>query len=220
MDVPLVLERLRPLVLWGPNSGSNSTYAELVSTWPATSGDPPTLAEMEAEWQAISNQNGGIVPGTIDYRDMQLLSIPAPNARRLGANLSSSVVALQDVGGLRFPVAANRHYTFEFHGAWTTIVNTTGIRLAVNCPPSPAVFGVQGFVWESQTAHRAGVTGTPDQALVGQSGLAGVSLPWSVRGNLSTGAQGGWLALRGASEVAGSQVTILAGSYGTIWGVG
>lgn len=219
MDIPLVLESLRPGVSWGPNAQSDATYAQLVSTWPAASGTPPTEAEMEQAWQDILNANQGITPGTPDYTAMQLLAVPRSNVRRLSQTLTSSVVALANVGNLMFPLAPNRHYLFEFHGAWQTSLNTTGLRLVVNCPANPSAFGVQGFIWESATTHRAGVTGTPDQALVAQSGLAGVMLPWSIRGNVSTGNQGGWLALRGASEVAGSEVSVLANSYGVLYGV-
>lgn len=219
MDIPLVLEFLGLNHLsWGANAQTGKTYAEFVSTWPPGNPAPPTEAEMDTAWQSLLNANGGITPGTPDYVTMQLLAVSLSNVRRLSQSLSSSVVALQDVGNLRFQVAPNRHYLFEFHGAWTTALNGTGLRLAVNCPAGHLAFGVQGFIWESATTHRAGVTGTPDQALVAQSGLAGTNLPFSVRGNVSTGSQGGWLSLRGASEVAGSQVTIQANSYGILLG--
>ena len=55
MDIPLVLESLRPSAKWGPCANSDSTYEQLKTTWADTETTCPTLAEMRAEWLRIQD---------------------------------------------------------------------------------------------------------------------------------------------------------------------
>lgn len=58
MDIPQVLDRLRPGQDWGPCSQTHSTYTDLARTWRGT--DPvPTLQEMEAAWVQIQAEAPG-----------------------------------------------------------------------------------------------------------------------------------------------------------------
>ncbi len=52
MDIPLVLEVLRPGEDWGPCAQSDSTYAAMAAKWRGSSA-VPTEAEMGAAWTAI-----------------------------------------------------------------------------------------------------------------------------------------------------------------------
>jgi hypothetical protein len=104
VDVPIVLQRLRNLVPWGPNAQTGSTYAELVSTWPATSGTPPTEAEMLTEWQVYLSEWGGFAPGTPEYKELAArradaagLDAPTGAPRVLRAVVSLTVDELNDL---------------------------------------------------------------------------------------------------------------------------
>ena len=55
MDIPLVLERLRPSEDWGPCAQSDSTYERLAATWRGQTACP-TLAEMQATWATIQSE--------------------------------------------------------------------------------------------------------------------------------------------------------------------
>lgn len=52
MDIPLVLQQLRPGDDWGPCSQTDSTYETLAATWRGVS-PCPTLEEMQESWVAI-----------------------------------------------------------------------------------------------------------------------------------------------------------------------
>ena len=52
MDIPLVLEQLRPGEDWGPCATSISTYEQLAATWRGES-PCPTLEEMQTAWATI-----------------------------------------------------------------------------------------------------------------------------------------------------------------------
>lgn len=149
-----------------------------------------------------------------------LVAVAQTLAKRLATNVSTTSATLQDVAALAFQLAPARHYAFEFHGAYTAQAGTTGIQLAVSGPPSPAAGLVIGEVAESATARRVGVTAAYNTPLAGQNGGGATPLPFGVRGNISTGAVGGPLTLRACSEINGSQVTILAGSYALLHCIG
>lgn len=58
MDIPQVLDRLRPGQDWGPCATSFSAYADLARTWRGT--DPvPTLQEMQDAWTLIQAEAPG-----------------------------------------------------------------------------------------------------------------------------------------------------------------
>ena len=52
MDIPLVLEQLRPGEDWGPCATSVNAYADFAAAWRGVS-PCPTLDEMQAAWSAI-----------------------------------------------------------------------------------------------------------------------------------------------------------------------
>jgi hypothetical protein len=139
-------------------------------------------------------------------------------AVRLSQDRSTTSTSYQDVVGLAFPLAANCHYAFQFEGAYTTAVNTTGIQLALNGPAfSVLAAGFQLFT--SATAVLAALAANYDVGVNGTASAAGTALPFRIYGNISTTAAG-LLIVRGRSEVNGSAVTVRAGSYGLLFKVG
>jgi hypothetical protein len=142
------------------------------------------------------------------------------NLVRLAANRVNSTNVLADVTDLSFPLKPNSHYVFAFTGAYTAQAGTTGLSLGMNGPVSPALFRLIGAIAESATATRQGATGAFNTALTGTASGGATALPFWLEGNISTNAAGGMLQLRFASEVNGSTVTILAGSWGELKAVG
>lgn len=53
MDIPAILEKLRPDDDWGPCADSSSTYEELKRAWRSEASACPTKAEMLAAWETI-----------------------------------------------------------------------------------------------------------------------------------------------------------------------
>ena len=53
MDIPLVLQSLRPGEDWGPCANSTSTYAQLADTWRSKVSIVPTEAEMQTTWVTV-----------------------------------------------------------------------------------------------------------------------------------------------------------------------
>jgi hypothetical protein len=220
VDIPLVLERLRPGVSWGPNAGSYSTYADLAATWPGPSA-VPTQAEMDAAWTQILAERVGVLPGSPEWLAQDRgHSVGAVSAVRLALAQSTSLIALSDVAGLSFQLKANSHYAYEFVGAYSAAAATTGLKLAVNGPATPVMVRMAAWLAESVAAARYGAFAAYDTPLAGLNSGGATNLPFSCKGNVSTGAVGGPFTLRFASEVAGSQVTVGAGSYGLLYGVG
>jgi hypothetical protein len=104
MDIPIVLQRIRNLVPWGPMAQTGVSYADFVAAWPATSGTPPTEAEMLAEWQEYLAEWGGFAPGTPEFAalvarraDAAGLDAPTGGPRVLRAVVALTVDELNDL---------------------------------------------------------------------------------------------------------------------------
>jgi hypothetical protein len=138
------------------------------------------------------------------------------NPVRLTANRVNSTNVLADVADMAFQLKPNTNYIFSFTGAYTAAAATTGLSIAINGPTSPTVFRLIGCIAESATTTRQGAASAYNTALTGTASGAATALPFWVEGNITTGANAGVLQLRFASEVNGSAVTILAGSWGEL----
>lgn len=138
---------------------------------------------------------------------------------RLGVDRSNSTVNFADCTGLWFVLAPNSHYAFEFVGAYTAAAGTTGLQLAVNGPASPSLLAMTGQISTSATAVQNGVAAAYDTGINATASGGVTALPFFIKGNISTGANGETFVLRFRSEVGGSAVTIKAGSYGLLYGI-
>lgn len=146
-----------------------------------------------------------------------LATVGRSNMIRLAVNRPTTSNALGDVVGMSFPnLKPNTHYAFSFAGAYTAVGATTGMSLAVNGPASPNLIRMIGCIAESATATRNGAAGAYDTPIAGTASGGATALPFWIEGNISTGANGGTLQLRFASETNGNTVTILAGSFGEL----
>jgi hypothetical protein len=145
--------------------------------------------------------------------------IPAPSWVRQASAATSTSTTLADAGSLSFTVEASKQYIFDFRGAFTSAVSTTGLFLALNGPTLTGgsllanmyiATSTTAVVHGSVTAYNTSVQGT---------GSAGTTpLPWWIEGSLIPGAAGTFT-VRFATEVASSQVSINANSYGFLWQV-
>lgn len=140
-------------------------------------------------------------------------------AVRLGVDRVNSTVNFADCTGLEFDMAPNSHYAFEFTGAYTAAAGTTGLQLSVNGPASPNLVVAAGQIATSGTAVVNGGIASYDTGINATASGGATALPFFVKGNISTGANGGTFILRFRSEIAASAVTIKAGSYGLLYGV-
>lgn len=191
-------------------------------------GDPAN----KATWTVDPSNLQASAQPTIDAFDTSQAAQDAWNAQqsgktvgritpvRIGVDRVNSTVNLADVTGLSFQLAANSHYAFSFIGAYTAAAGTTGLQLAVNGPASPALIRMVATIAESATATRQGAAGAYDTPVNGTASGGATALPFYIDGNISTGATAGMFTLRFRSEVGGSAVTILSGSYGLLYGIG
>ncbi|HJQ66344.1 MAG TPA: hypothetical protein VJ816_08205 [Gemmatimonadales bacterium] len=132
---------------------------------------------------------------------------------RLDADVANSTTTLANATGLSFTAAANADYLIEAFLVYTSAATTTGLNLAISGPASPA--GVVGD-WRAYTSATAALlrqftaydTGTPTTGVL----AAGAAQYADFRAMLRTGAAGGAVTLRFASEVAASAITLKAGS--------
>lgn len=144
-----------------------------------------------------------------------------PSRVKLTSDLSAvTSTSLGNATGLSFTVEANMYYEFKFMVLFSSAATTTGIKLSVSVPGSPAVLsasaripvaadGTAGELNGWITASDDAVTGTGVQA-------ASTNYVAIVEGVLLTGGTGGTLQLRYASEVSGSGITIKAASNGQL----
>jgi hypothetical protein len=156
-----------------------------------------------------------------DLRNVRLRNaLQAP----LEGDITNSTTTLSDVSGsansaFAIDISASTTCYFNFTVAFQTAATTTGIKLAVNGPDSPTY-----VVYETKIPTDAAGSFHVEQCTTWDCGsatsgidAANTSRLANITGVVSRGATGGYLTLRFASEVAGSTVTILKGSYGMVW---
>lgn len=127
---------------------------------------------------------------------------------------------MQSVTGLSFAVSSARVYRFEFCGSYQAISSATGLALGINGPASPLMMvyeaaissGLGGSLLRNGRAFGAQTIASPG------SSAANLDSYWYLGGVVSNGANAGTLQLQYASEVAGSTISIRAGSVGFLFG--
>lgn len=148
------------------------------------------------------------------------LSDPQITGVRKGADEATTAVSFVDCAGLTFQLAPNRHYKFKFAGAYTAAAGTTGLQISVNGPASPIFMRAVGVIYTAVGTPFAGAIGAYDTPIAALASGGATPLPFEIEGTISTGAAGGAFGLRFRSEVNGSAVTILRGSFGELVAAG
>jgi hypothetical protein len=131
---------------------------------------------------------------------------------RLDSDVSNATTAFADITGLSFTAAPTADYLIEGFLIYTSTATTTGINFGITGPASPAGLVGEWQAYTSDTAvlsrqFRAYDTGTATTAVP----AIGTANYGQYTAMLRTGAAGGPVTLRFASETANS-VTIKAGS--------
>ena len=140
-------------------------------------------------------------------------------AVRKTADENFSTTSFANVADLEFELDADSHYGFRFTGGYTTAVATTGLQLSIDGPGAPVVVRAVGQIAETATTVRNGALASYDVAIAGLASAGGTAMLFWIEGNITTGATPGKLILRARSETGGSDVTILRGSQGILFGV-
>lgn len=141
-----------------------------------------------------------------------------PVTVRLTADRATTLTAYQDATGLSFAVTAGQFYSFYFWVMFQTAATTTGLNLSLNAPANNfLVFNVDtptsatARTLSNRRAVNTGATATAIDA-------ANANTLAVIRGTINPTASG-TLIVRFASEIAGSNVTVKAGSSGVLYTV-
>lgn len=222
-------------VTLAPGSAGNAALADMPSaTFKARSAaglGPPedlTAAQATALLNPFSAALKGLVPasggGTANYLRADGIWTPPPagsadpwTAVKLAADFSVNVTADTDVTGLSFTPAANKTYLVLGYFIVKTSVATTGPRPGLRWPTAGVVQNAARIeAPNSATASALRFAGSTAVANAASTGLADASNGWFAKCEavLVTGAApSGKLQATLASEVAGSAVNMLAGSF-------
>lgn len=142
---------------------------------------------------------------------------------RLAADLPAvTATALADAAGLSFALTAGRFYSFEFWIRFRSAATTTGAQFAINAPANTYL------VYRVETSLTAAAAGAPTfrTARAVNVGTASASVDAAnadmlcrITGMCNPSANG-TLIVRQATEVAGSGITVKAGSCGVLMDYG
>lgn len=142
---------------------------------------------------------------------------------KLSADLAAfTATALADTTGLSFALTSGRFYSFQFWIRFSTAATTTGAQFAINAPANSYI------VYRTETSLTAAAAGAPTfrTARAVNIGTASASVD-SIGGDLLCiisgvvkPSAGGTLIVRTGTEVAGSGVTVKAGSCGVLYDFG
>lgn len=180
-------------------------------------------ASLDSTTKVPTVQLGGSgADGTKFLRGDQTWAIPSgggggPSVVRKSADQSSSLITNGDVTNLVFNVSANTNYSFEFNIFYTAAATTTGLGLAVTVPSAFTNLRYWVDIKISASGAVYGIQTTSDGTTLATSSLATTPLMATVYGTLENGSNAGMIQLRFKSEVSGSNVTILRGSYGILY---
>lgn len=132
---------------------------------------------------------------------------------RKTADQAFSTTTLASITDLSAPLEADETVAFEADVVFSAAAVTTGVRLAITGPASPGLvtatsetpLSATTYTVQHHTAYDQGAatTGVP---------VAGTNYVAKIRGVIRNGPTAGNLVVRAASEVAGSAVTVRAGS--------
>lgn len=139
----------------------------------------------------------------------------------LAADQAVSVTAFTDLTGISVPMAANTGYMIEGAIAWTVAATTTGYRFGVAGPglaTANIVFDVNATAttWTTSTQVHNNTALTPSVAAATASPFAVTPNLVRFQGYVMNGATAGNLRLQGASELAGTAITVKRGTYMTV----
>lgn len=169
-----------------------------------------TLADGDLGWAA----------GNLYFNDGAAWVVAADDVtvKRVAADVATTTASFSDVTGLSYAVAANTSYSFACDLSYTTAVSTTALQLSVNGPASPTVLRYTVLTATSATTTFAASESAYDTNTNPATGGGATALPVTVVGSIENGTTAGTLVIRLRTEVGGSTVTVLRGSFCTFYG--
>jgi hypothetical protein len=138
----------------------------------------------------------------------------APVILVVTADRSTTSTTFADVTNLTMAVAATTRYVFECQLVSTTAISTTATQVSVNGPTQTSLGYIVQVATAATSKHDSAQTAY-DTVTNPATGAAAVPLPIMIRGQVLTNASGTF-AVRFRSEVSGSAVNILTGSFCTM----
>lgn len=140
---------------------------------------------------------------------------PTTVKRVSGSNVTSTSTSFADITGLTHTVAASTTYSFRCNLLYATAASTTALQVALNGPSTPTywVMGLRYGLTSSTyfSDFQQNTDGYNTATNPGSGSTSGETV--DVWGTFINGSNAGTLALRLASEVAASTVTIYIGSW-------
>jgi hypothetical protein len=167
-----------------------------------------------AENMRLLRDSGGSSPVWPGFDGPKLVQKPTTT--------STTSTGLADLPGLSFSVIASKEYVFEFWGTYTSTTTTTAPYFAVNGP----TLGTNGLLVmgtspPSDTGKRFDAATAYDTPM-GPGGVVTIGQVnnWAVWGYVQTGASAGTLSMRYRTDVSGESISVQAGAFGRLWGIG
>lgn len=209
-----------------PASGGGTTnFLRADGTWAA-----PTASATITVQENDTTIDSAVT--TLDFStDFDVTSSPAGEANislvkvqtvKMTSNVSNSTTTLANVTGLSFAVTSGILYHIRFMGTFQTAAITTGIGFAVTTPAA-TYFGQRGTIQQAA----AGTDSYYDQSFTVTGGTslstgvvaATTNYPWFFEMWIQPSASG-TVQLQSRSEVAASNTTVNAGSFGIMTVIG
>jgi hypothetical protein len=152
---------------------------------------------------------------TVGDFEWQPCETPTTTVKRVSADQSSTSTSFADVTDLTFPVLDAEIYTFACEIMYSTAVNTTALQLSITGPIATVDYDT--LVYTGTSAVLASYQNAYDTATNPATSGGATILPARITGSINPLADG-TLAVRLATEVGGSSVTVKRGSFCTLYG--
>lgn len=197
---------LLPLGLAGQGANSISRFGDYASNLQgATNGLHARVGSLEAQTNALGARISVLEQSPGGGGATTTLTV------RAAANIVNTNVTFVNA------VSALTNYRFKFVVHYTTAATTTGARFAINGPAAQTALRVGGNLPNGTAAMNSGSVNAYDTAIfAATTGPGSTAVMGTIEGVFRNGVNGGTLALRVASEIGASAVTVLAESHGEL----
>lgn len=135
------------------------------------------------------------------------------NLSVLANNVSNAATALADVTGLGFPVVANKLYWFRFVIRYTAAITTTGSRWTINGPATEYLVYSSEYSLAAATLTTNVYLTSYDSPATANTGTTNLNGARAIIEGMVVPTADGTLMARSGSEIAGSAITALSGSF-------
>lgn len=140
-------------------------------------------------------------------------SVVGTSRTAIASNVANSTVTISDCTGLSFAVSASTKYWFRAVVFYSSAATSTGSRWSIQGPASPTAlaFRVESTLTATTQANYEGLVAYDTPATASASSLTAGNIA-IIEGRIQPSAAG-TVIVRFASEIGGSAITALAGSF-------